>query len=395
MWVFGEEPEEIENRKLADFPGITDGWGMFTELPGWATDHLIFRAAAIEAADSISHGVFDEPAPVGEAGSGTGPLPGADEEPDDPDSPPSPEHPDSDPMPDVSAEETGYRRVIEGDNEWLYYGYDVITKCEPSRPFPDTFDRLDQLRDAVESSGRQFVAVIVPDKTTMVPAHLPDTYVGQDCARSATRELWELAEQREYLVDLRTDLANEAARLGEPVYFPQDTHWTDEGPLALTRELADRIEPGITQTWERADVGWRSEGADLAHMLGRSEENRTRQYELRPDGQTDRTGEPLETVPEHRSAPDLDSTINDQTVLFGDSFGQAAARYLFGGFSDLTFGDDAGVVDQDPDALQSLRDSSVVVVQAVERSVAGSLMRYLDDDFIEQVQQTLATSPPP
>ena len=51
MWVAGMRPSEIENHELASFPGVGDGWGLFTGLEGWATDNLVFREEAISTAD--------------------------------------------------------------------------------------------------------------------------------------------------------------------------------------------------------------------------------------------------------------------------------------------------------------------------------------------------------
>src|SRR5699024_5099795 len=75
MWVFGGRPAEIENHKLAS---IGSGWDAFTSLPTWATDHLVFRAGAIDAARTISSGLFGERAPLGQGtGRNAGPLPGS------------------------------------------------------------------------------------------------------------------------------------------------------------------------------------------------------------------------------------------------------------------------------------------------------------------------------
>ncbi|MFD2398456.1 hypothetical protein ACFSVJ_19220 [Prauserella oleivorans] len=80
MWVFGARPGEIENHKLAGFPSIADGWSFFTDLPAWATDQLVFRAGAIDAADAISRSLFGEPAPFGQGSRDTGPIPGTPQE---------------------------------------------------------------------------------------------------------------------------------------------------------------------------------------------------------------------------------------------------------------------------------------------------------------------------
>src|SRR5690606_25062368 len=186
LWVVGLRPTEIENHKLASFPSITDGWGMFTKLPRWAIDQLVFRGAAIDAADGISRGIFGEPPPFGTQRQPTGPLPGS--------TPPA-----TDESPDVA---TGYRQVIEGEDGWLYLGDDVRGKCHPRKPLNRTIAGLNKLRKAVEASGREFRLIVAPDKTTMVPEHLPDRYAGKDCAEAFTRKLWpRLIEEAEAIDD--------------------------------------------------------------------------------------------------------------------------------------------------------------------------------------------------
>ena len=61
LLVVGVRAPEFENRRLADFPSVTDGFGLFTGLDQWATDHLPLRDKAVQAEDGISRGVFGEP----------------------------------------------------------------------------------------------------------------------------------------------------------------------------------------------------------------------------------------------------------------------------------------------------------------------------------------------
>src|ERR1700754_2012621 len=65
--------------------------------------------------------------------------------------------------------EAGFPRVIEGSKGWLYLGYDMLGACLPEQPLDDVIGSLKRLRDAVESSGRKFVLIVAPDKSTMVP----------------------------------------------------------------------------------------------------------------------------------------------------------------------------------------------------------------------------------
>lgn len=386
-WLFGARPAEIENHPLAGFPSIAEGWSFFTDLPAWATDQLIFRAGAIQAADAVSRTFFGEPAPFDQGGNGnTGPLPG---------SPQSPSGGQPPGQPDDPRAEPGYRRVIQGVNGWLYYGFDVDGKCDPRRPMAQTFASIDRLRDAVESSGRKFVFVIAPDKTTMVPEHLPESFAGKECARTASQRFWRLAGQRDYVLDIRDELAARAQLLGRPVYFRNDTHWTDEGAVVLTRAVADAIQPGVTESWRDSGVGWLTGMADLARMLGRSEKKTTLRYELSPDGLTDRTTKPLLDFrkPKHHVATPIDETVNDKTLVFGDSFTLASSRYLPAGFSDLTMLAYPPMADHEQTVLDALTDAEVVVVQAVERSVAAGTLPFTDEGFLQRARQAMAQRP--
>ncbi|EHR53124.1 hypothetical protein SacmaDRAFT_4953 [Saccharomonospora marina XMU15] len=386
MWLGGARPAEIENHPLAGFPSIASGWSFFTDLPTWATDQLVFRAGAVTAADAISRTFFGEPAPFDQGGTGNpGPLPGS------PQSPPAGQVPGQ----DTPHTEPGYRRVIEGGDGWLYYGFDVDGKCEPQRPMEQTFAHIDRLREAVESSGRKFVFVIAPDKTTMAPQHLPDSYAGKQCSRLASQRFWRLAGSRDYVVDIRDELAAQAQLLGRPVYFRNDTHWTDEGAIVLTRAIAEAVQPGVTKAWRAAGVGWVTGTADLPRMLGRSEKKSTLRYELRPDGQTDRTTEPLLDLerPQHHTASPIEQTVNSRTLVFGDSFALASSRYLPAGFSDLTILGYPSMADYERTVLKAFTDAEVVVVQAVERSVAASTLPFIDEGFLQQARQAMARRP--
>lgn len=387
MWVFGARPGEIENHKLAGFPSIADGWSFFTDLPAWATDQLVFRAGAIDAADAISRSLFGEPAPFGQGSRDTGPIPGTPQE--------MPGSERDSRTSDSPGSEVGYQRVIEGEDGWLYYGADVEAKCSPVRPLAETLDRLDRLRKAVESSGRRFVLVIAPDKTTMVPEHLPPSYAGKDCSEPATRTFWDTVDTQPGFVDLRPALDRAAKQLGKPAYYPNDTHWTDEGAVMLTREIAEAIEPGVTRQWQSRGIGWITGTADLPTMLGRTEDKMTIRYVLEPDGKTDRTKPPLLDYdrPVHYTAPSGEGTVDAPTLVVGDSFTAASSRYLPAGFSDLTILGYPRMGEHEQTTLDAFVDAEVVVVQVVERSVASGNLPLVDEGFIDRVAQAMAREP--
>ena len=85
----------------------------------------------------------------------------------------------------------------------------------------------------MEASGRTFVLVVVPDKTTMVPEYLPEHLPRQGLRRARhARSCGSRSISVAGAMDMRPRLAAAADRHDRPIYYPQDTHWT---PRARSR----------------------------------------------------------------------------------------------------------------------------------------------------------------
>jgi hypothetical protein len=54
----GFHAHQIENRPLAKFPSIHDGWKALPELGTWATDHLFGRKQAVAVNNQIAQHLF-------------------------------------------------------------------------------------------------------------------------------------------------------------------------------------------------------------------------------------------------------------------------------------------------------------------------------------------------
>jgi alginate O-acetyltransferase complex protein AlgJ len=393
MWVFGMRASEIENHRLAQFPSIAEGWGLFTGLDDWATDNLPFRESAVDAADWVSHTFFGEPAPFGQGGGGapTGPLPSAPEEQQD-------EPAQTDPTegsPTEEAPPAGFSQVVEGTDGWLYLGADAYSKCRPLKPLTETVGQLAKLRETVESSGRTFVLVVVPDKTTMVEEYLPDTYAGKDCAASVTPLLWQQSVSIAGALDMRPRLADAASRYDRPVYYPQDTHWTNEGALEMVKGVATEIKPGIATGW-KTDVKERTTGtADLPPLMGEKGENKITNYRLRPDGRYDRVRKSTASLEEakHYESKRLSGMLSQPTAVFGDSFLVAASAYLPAAFSDVTMQYYRSAENRPGDVIKTFTDAEVVVLEVVERNVASGAIAVADQGFINELGKELAKNP--
>jgi alginate O-acetyltransferase complex protein AlgJ len=379
LLVVGVRPAEFENRRLAAFPSITDGWGFFTGLNAWANDHIPLRDQAIAAANGISRGLFNEAPPVTrqhQEPNGPIPLPPKD---------PSLDRP----------EPTAYVRVIEGKDGWLYLGEDVESACEPKLPMPEVFDRLRALRSAVESSGRKLVLVVAPDKVTTVPEFLPARYFGADCSVAARQRFWNSVSSETGAVDLRAALRNAAIQHKGPVYQQLDSHWLTEGGLVMVRAIAERVQPGSTRTWKFRDAGSAEHPAGLPPLLGQAAGMKINRFDLAPDGVNFREKKLSEPFPEARRSTQSAGTgvVRPKVFMLGDSFAAPMASYLSAACADFTFQHLTTVSDDLAGTARRMADAEVVVVEVVERNLLAGTSGVLSLKNIGYLQAELAARP--
>lgn len=391
MWVVGMRPSEIENHELASFPSISDGWGLFTGMEGWATDNLVFREEAISAADWVSRTFFGEPAPFDQGGTPTGPLPGTPEEKG------TTTEPEENGPIDVprGSDSGGYRQVVEGAEGWLYFGGDALSKCEPIKPLSQTIGQLTKLRDAVERSGRTFVLVVVPDKTTMVSEYLPERYPYKDCAAPVGPQLWQQSIGVAGSLDLRPRLAAAAQRYGRPLYYPQDTHWSTEGALEMIKAVAQDVKPGVAEKWRIQRKDEELVEADLPRLVGRNGDNKVINYRFKPDGRADRARNPTINLSQqkHYNSKELEGMVYAPTTVLGDSFLVNASGYLPAAFADLTMQYYRAAASRPEETIDAFTDANIVVLQVVERNVAAGVIDLLDQSFLDRLDQELRRHP--
>jgi alginate O-acetyltransferase complex protein AlgJ len=388
LLIFGVRPEAIENRPLTSFPSPTDGWGFFTGMGQWATDSLPLRGDAVRIEDWVSRNLFGESPKLGEQQQDGGPIPGP--------LPPGPLPPGSSPGEDRDRMRArGYPKVIEGQDGWYYLGYDVLGACLPDRSLDEVITALRRLRSVVESSGRRFVLTVAPDKTTMVPEHLPRDYVGAACAREAGATLWRRLAAEAGVVDLRPLLSSVATRIGSPTYSKVDSHWTYEGGLMLATGVAEAIRPGVTVNWRFSPAEMVTRSGDLPPLIGRAEDYSLQYYDLAPDGRDVRSRkvdsdfrQPLVLTQPKRSG-----VVDKSVGMIADSFSQLATPYLAAGFSDITV-IHADTVRADPSGVgKILAGKDVIVVEAVQRSLAGGISAVVSKDVIDAIEAQLAAQP--
>jgi hypothetical protein len=388
-FLLGARPQAIENRPLAQFPSPSDGWSFFPEFTTWATDHLPLRGEAVRGNAAFSERVFGEPPSYRtEAGTGGGPTAGV---------------PSGDGTATDTTQQQGaqYPQVLAGKNGWLYYGQDAANLCQPTRTVPEVLTRLNRLAAAVQASGRRFVLTVAPDKSTIHPQDLPDTYLGKGCSEQRRSEFWQALARTPpsgYL-DLRGPLESEIRRSGDPVYRPTDTHWGPRGAAVYVQALAGRLDPALAASTSVVETGRSTEPGDLGVMIGQPSDDPVQGVELSRPGVTP-VGRDSLRLPEMPFGPETftDTTsgaplFGPKTLLLGDSFSSASADMLGGLFSSVTLLHNE-VAGQYPQAVADLMvDNDVVVYEIVERTIASGRGALIEDASLDAIEKTLAAHP--
>ena len=373
-YVSGVRATEIENRRLTSFPSVSAGWDFFPQLSAWATDHLPLRDRAVAANTRLSEGVFGEPPQYGGPAEGgaagpVAPAPGEGE-----------------------VQERVFPKVLQGKDDWLFLGADVSGACEPLLPLDETLAGLTRFGELVQRAGKTYVFTVAPDKSTMNPDKMPETYVGDDCAPEAKDAFWERMEDDPPLgyVDLKQELARVQEEGGENLWRPSDTHWAQRGALVYAQELADALDPALWRSSRITETGPIELQADLAAQLGTPRKDEVPGWRLEREG-VSVTEERATTLAATTTGAPL---YTPSTLILGDSFTQSSLSLLSPLFASARIVQPATATDDPPALVSAVLTSDTIVLEIVERSVVAGDVPIIDEAFLTSLEQALAAPPP-
>jgi alginate O-acetyltransferase complex protein AlgJ len=272
--------------------------------------------------------------------------------------------------------------VIFGDDDWLYYhlaarDYRRATSFEPGRL--DAWVRaLRRRQEWLAARGIRFLFVVVPDKDTIYPEHLPPALVDRPPESLLDQLLRRLREQtRVEVVDVRQPMLAAREQLGL-LYHPADTHWNDLGAwvgyTAIVERLARIGFPALSPLPLSAfDRGRMDSLRDLADMLGLHDRYpgespklhlRTRRAHLHRTSGATSTFVPRETKVQVSEVADASLP---RAVMFRDSFATAMLPMLSQHFSRIVY---VWSDDVDERFVEAERPD-VVIAELLERKIAG------------------------
>ncbi|MFF4415087.1 hypothetical protein ACFYY8_21370 [Streptosporangium sp. NPDC001559] len=357
-FALGDRAVEIENRKLPEFPSLSEGWDLIPKAEAWAVAHLPLRQYAIRGNAALSERVFGQ-------------------------------------LPSYSAGgKPTYPRAIEGRNGWLYFGDDVIEACGPRWSVAETLERTRRLAEIVRRSGRRFVLTVAPDKTTAYPDELPERFLGQGCLQRRKKEFWtalEAARPPGYM-DLRGPLQRLRRETGAPTYWRTDSHWNERSCGLYGTTLAQTLDPRLARGTSLVKIGQEPRVGDLGPMLGTPREEIIDRWSLVRQG-VRRTKQDDTQLPTSFSTANASSgapLYEPRTLLVGDSFTRNSLPWITPYFADVTYlRSDAPAKVGPGYVAEKVAGSETVVFEMVERYFVGGHGEMLDDATLAAIEKAL------
>lgn len=338
----GVDAPPLEAR--VDYPG---------ELAAWIGEHATLKSLAIRADRWIDEQLFGE---VPSAGSSS---------------------------PRVLNGKSGLMFIVDAFNE----------ACSPHIETSALIEQMTALESAVRSSGRDFYLVVSPDKSTILDEFLPDSFDLQNCFRTYNEDFWNQLQTSsiEGWIDLRSPLIDSRQESRELLFKKRDTHWDDAGAVVATEVVVERISEGI---WNADDVAYLGLGeyyGDLNILSGETQIDVSPNYSLVRPGVTQENIVLVDEIEHGRNrritlSSENSELIAGRTVIFGDSFSEAAEKFFVSFFEDVTL---MRLVDFSADKyVELINESDRVVFWSVERTFPYRVaFDWGTDEFINAIEK--------
>ncbi len=285
---------------------------------------------------------------------------------------------------DVALGDNPNPEVTIGTNGWLYYTLSVGRPCLTDADMTTAIDVMDRATRVVQSTGRDLVFAIAPDKGTIVPDFLPDT---ETCIAENAEAIAGLDTAAELVTvwdEMRTARANE-----RPIYFRLDTHWTNEGAAVMAEAIVNRLSPGSWVKEALVESATVDHEGDLTVLLGLPATEETVELTVAmPGSEVPRETRALLTAAgaEYDEVVAVDfaasaPAIPGNTLVMHDSYGWALTPVLAPYFADAAF-----IADTSPAGghmWNDLAEAETIVHVFVQRSLHDILLgRDLAADFV-------------
>lgn len=287
-------------------------------------------------------------------------------------------------------------RVTYGSSGVLFIADAFNEACSPHILTPDLTDRMHQLGEVITQSGREFRLVVSPDKSTILPEYLPEDFPLRGCFEDYNEEFWGALKSSDIasFVDLRTGLLNARSTRRELLYKKRDTHWDDSGAVVASGAVVNSLVPGI---WEDSAVSFKGISeyfGDLNILSGETLVDTAPSYAVQRIGVESTSVIVIDDLEHGRNRRLINkshesSLISGRTLIFGDSFSEAAEPFFTSYFEDLTL---MRLVDfSAPRFIELIKNADRIVFWTVERTFPYRVaFDWGTPEFLDQLSQALS-----
>lgn len=342
-WFAGINRELDENRVLAGMPGFSlrDVYNRnyFSAFEGYFNDHFAFRRGLVTMKSWVDYYLFK-----------TSPSP----------------------------------KVHVGTDGWLYYyrtthDYYKVDDCIPveRERMERMAEQLHLLERMVEASGRRFLFVVAPDKSTIYPEFFGEKRYNLRCSKSHYDLLVYYLQKYPVRNFIRIDDDLMRAKEEQQVYYKTDTHWNMHGSMVAGSSIIKHFAPVTWRDYfpavKMSEEGYRG---DLSKLLALDISEQTMVID-HMDYNADvkevnlgryMNGDRFRFI----VTPHPGKHLLPKAVIYRDSFSTRLMPFLKGSFEQLDVVWSNNVTTRlTPEPVEDLRHANIVIVEVAEMYLPG------------------------
>ena len=234
-------------------------------------------------------------------------------------------------------------RVLEGEAGVAFIADAFNEACNPHIQTSDLIPRMTSLSQVIVDSGREFRLIVSPDKSSILADYLPSNFDLKSCFESYNEDFWNQLSSSDIsgFVDLRSELNAQRIYRREILYKKRDTHWDNAGGAMASKAVVNSISLGLWEEDLLKFSGLLSEGGDLDLLLGSPFIDSVPSYSLTRADVSQVSSEAIDQSDHGRNLRVINTStdsflIPGRTLIFGDSFSEAAQPFFLSYFADVT-----------------------------------------------------------
>jgi hypothetical protein len=234
-------------------------------------------------------------------------------------------------------------RVLEGEGGVAFIADAFNESCNPHIQTDGLVRQMTSLSRVIVDSGRDFRLIVSPDKSSILADYLPNTFNLKNCFETYNEDFWNQLSSGDIsgFVDLRSESNAQRISRREILYKKRDTHWDNAGGAMASKAVVNSISPGL---WEEDLLKFSelySEGGDLDLLLGSPFIDSVPSYSLTRADVSQVSSEAIDQSDHGQNRRVINTStdsflIPGRTLIFGDSFSEAAQPFFLSYFADVT-----------------------------------------------------------